>query len=152
MGVTPDHEHWMGLALEQADLAARRGEAPIGAVLVQDGRLLAAAHNRCIAAHDATAHAEIEVVRAAGAAIGNYRLGGSILYVTLEPCVMCAGAVVNGRVGTLVYGADDARAGAAGSVCNILETPFLNHRCAVVRGVRGDECRARLIEFFARRR
>ncbi len=149
----PDgHAAWMRRALAEAERASRIGEVPVGALVVMGDRLLAAASNSCVGDHDASAHAEINALRAAGAALGNYRLPGAILYVTLEPCIMCAGAAVNARVDTVVYGCADPDAGAAGSVANILQTPFLNHRCDVVAGVLEEECRALLRDFFQERR
>lgn len=152
MGELKTHEHWMRRALDEAERAGRGGEVPVGAVLVGGGRVLGAAGNSCIRDHDPTAHAEIAVLRLAGAALGNYRLSGTTLYVTLEPCVMCAGALINARVDRVVFGCADSEAGAAGSVANILQTPFLNHRCRVLGGVLKESCRAILAEFFDERR
>jgi tRNA(adenine34) deaminase len=146
------HEGFMRLALDEARCASSAGEVPVGAVLVLGDVVLAKAANRCIGDHDPSAHAEINALRAAGVATSNYRLAGSTLYVTLEPCVMCAGAIVNARVATVVFGCPDPDAGAAGSVANLLDTPFLNHRCDVVSGVLEDPCRALLKEFFQQRR
>lgn len=146
------HERWMRRALDEAGRSGRTGEVPVGAVLVGGGRVLAAAGNSCIRDSDPTAHAEIAVLRLAGAALGNYRLSGTTLYVTLEPCVMCAGALVNARVDRVVFGCADPEAGAAGSIANILQTPFLNHRCRVLSGVLEEPCRAILADFFDDRR
>ena len=142
----------MGLALEQARLAALAGEVPVGAVLVHRGRVLAQARNRCIEAHDPSAHAEIGALRAAGAALGNYRLKDCTLYVTLEPCAMCAGAMHHARIGRLVFGAHDPRTGAAGSVLDLFSSPGFNHRIEVQGGVRAAECSELLQAFFQSRR
>ncbi|HEY9147784.1 MAG TPA: tRNA adenosine(34) deaminase TadA [Gammaproteobacteria bacterium] len=144
--------HWMRRALEQAQLAAREGEVPVGAVLVKDGQLVTAERNRPITDHDPTAHAEIRLLRAAGKALQNYRLGGTTLYVTLEPCPMCAGAIVHARVARVVFAAPDPRTGAAGSVYNILQSNELNHRCEVESGVLRAESAALLRDFFRARR
>ena len=142
----------MGLALEQARKAAAHGEVPVGAVLVgADGSVLARAHNEPIAQSDPTAHAEILALRRGGAALANYRLGGAVLVVTLEPCLMCTGALAHSRVAGLVYGAADARAGAVTSCCDGLDAPFLNHKVWHMGGVRSDECAALLVDFFRRR-
>ena len=145
-------ETFMRAALEQARAAAAAGEVPVGAVLVHAGGILAAAGNQPIASHDPTAHAEVAVLRAAGHALGSYRLTGTTLYVTLEPCVMCAAALVHARVQRLVFGAWDARAGGAGSLINIFALPMLNHRVDVFGGVLMQECAALLQGFFMQRR
>ena len=147
-----DDEHWMGLALEEAARAARAGEVPIGAAVVLDGRLLASGHNAPIARHDPTAHAEIVALREAARGAGNYRLPGATLYATIEPCVMCCGAAVHARIARLVYGADDAKAGAVRSIHRLLDDARLNHRIEVIAGVRAAECGARLSEFFRAKR
>ncbi|MCW8918673.1 MAG: tRNA adenosine(34) deaminase TadA [Gammaproteobacteria bacterium] len=144
--------HWMRHALELATLAAREGEVPVGAVLVRDGGLIAEGRNSPIAGHDPTAHAEIQVLRAAGKALNNYRLGGTTLYVTLEPCPMCAGAIIHARVQRVVFAAPDPRTGAAGSIYNILQSNELNHRCEVDGGVLARESGALLRDFFRSRR
>ncbi|MBJ7421156.1 MAG: nucleoside deaminase, partial [Rhodoferax sp.] len=131
----PDDANWMRLALEQAALAAQAGEVPVGAVVVQNGRLIASGHNRCIADSDPTAHAEVVALRAAAMAIGNYRLKDCTLYVTLEPCAMCSGALINARLQSVVFGASDARAGAAGSVLDIFAVGALNHHTRVQGGM-----------------
>jgi tRNA(adenine34) deaminase len=141
-------QRWMSLALELARQAAERGEVPVGAVLVHEGGVLGEGYNQPITARDPTAHAEIVALRAAAARGGNYRLPGSVLYVTLEPCPMCAGALVHARVSRVVYGATDPRAGAAGSVVDLLNHPALNHRAEVRGGVYEAECAALLREFF----
>jgi tRNA(adenine34) deaminase len=146
------HEHGMDFALEQARLAEQHGDVPIGAAILRDGELLAAAGNEREARHDPTAHAEILAIRAAAAALGGWRLPGTVLYVTLEPCAMCAGAIVLARIPTVVFGTPDPKAGAAGSVLDVLAEPALNHRPEVIGGVRQQECAALLTEFFAARR
>ena len=143
---------FMRAALEQARAAAARGEVPVGAVLVRDEAIIAAGHNAPIASHDPTAHAEIAVLRAAGSELGSYRLTNTTLYVTLEPCVMCASAMVHARVRRLVFGAWDPRAGGAGSIINVFALPGLNHRVDVFGGVLVEECAALLQKFFVQRR
>ena len=145
-------EYWLTQALQLAARAEAEGEVPVGAVLVRDDACLAEGWNRPIALHDPTAHAEIMALRAGAQRIGNYRLTGTTLYVTLEPCAMCAGAIVHARVQRVVYGAYDPRAGAAGSVFDILRAPGLNHRVEVQAGVMADECEQRLKAFFRERR
>jgi len=142
----------MLLALGEARQAAEAGEVPVGAVVVLAGRVLARGHNRPIALHDPTAHAEILALREAARELGNYRLTGATLYVTIEPCVMCCGAAVHARIARLVYGADDAKAGAVRSVHRLLDDARLNHRVEVTAGVRAAECGARLSEFFRAKR
>ncbi len=142
----------MRLALEQAHSARVQGEVPVGAVLVHEGRVVASGCNRPIAACDPTAHAEIEALRDGAQALRSYRLTGSILYVTLEPCLMCAAAIVHARVQRLVFGAWDPRAGAAGSMLDAFTLPGMNHRVDVFGGVLDDECGALLKTFFAERR
>ena len=145
-------DRWMGVALDEARLAAREGEVPVGAVVVHEGELLARDHNRSIQRSDPTAHAEILVLRRAGELLSNYRLNGTSLYVTLEPCAMCAGALVWARVGRLVYAASDLKAGAVSSRVDLLEPGLFNHSPEVVAGVREAEARQLLQEFFARLR
>lgn len=147
-----EDEKWMREALEQARRAEVEGEVPVGAVLVKDGARVAAGWNRPISDRDPTAHAEVTVLRAAAKALGNYRLNDTTLYVTLEPCVMCAGALVHARVARLVYGAADPKVGAAGSVFNVVQAPALNHRLEVTGGVLAEECGAMLKDFFRRKR
>ena len=143
----------MRRALLEADAAAAHHDVPVGAVLVDAaGQLVATGHNRRELNNDATAHAEIEVLRAAAAKLPSWRLDGMTLYVTLEPCVMCAGALVNARLSRLVYGARDAKAGGVDSLFVIGRDPRLNHRFTIVSGVLGDECAERLTGFFAARR
>lgn len=143
---------WMRQALALAEKAERMGEVPVGALVVHEDRVLGAGFNTVIADSDPTAHAEIVALRAASRNLGNYRLPGTTLYVTLEPCSMCAGALVNARVARVVYGADDLRAGAHHSVFKVLDNPTLNHRCDVTRGVMADDCAELLRAFFRRRR
>ena len=145
-------ERFMRRAVELAREAAAAGEVPVGALVVRDGEILAEGFNRPISTHDPTAHAEMVALRAAAARIDNYRLPGTTLYVTLEPCAMCAGAMVHARVQRLVYAATDPRAGASGSVFNVVQNPALNHRLEVTPGVLGDECAALLRNFFVARR
>src|SRR3954453_22046746 len=142
---------FMRLALKAARGAAAAGELPVGAVLVQGDAILAVGANRPIAAHDPTAHAEIEALRAGGKALGGYRLNGTTLYVTLEPCVMCASAIVHARVSRVVFGAWDPKAGAAGSTVDVFAMPHLNHRVDVFGGVLMEECAKTLGDFFAAR-
>jgi tRNA(adenine34) deaminase len=145
-------EQFMRRAVELARAAEAAGEVPVGAVIVREGRIIAEGSNRPIGARDPTAHAEMVALRAAAAASDSYRLTGTTLYVTLEPCAMCAGAMVHARVQRLVFAATDPRAGAAGSVFNIVQHPALNHRIDCEGGVLADECGAMLRDFFAARR
>ena len=142
----------MAEALREADAAGARGEVPVGAVVVRDDRVLGRAGNASIAAHDPTAHAEVGALRAAAAALGNYRLTGATLYVTIEPCVMCMGAALHARIARLVYGCADPKGGAAGSLFDLAADPRLNHCIAVTTGVEAEACRQRLQEFFRARR
>ena len=142
----------MRVALGHAAAAGARGEVPVGAVLVRDADIIATGGNAPIASHDPTAHAEIEALRAGGRALGSYRLTDTTLYVTLEPCVMCAAAIVHARVRRLVFGAWDPRAGAAGSITDVFALPQLNHRVDVFGGVLMEECAQLLQRFFAERR
>jgi tRNA(adenine34) deaminase len=151
-GTAGRDEAFMGLALEQARLARSAGEVPVGAVLVRSDEVIAVGANRPIVSHDPTAHAEIEVLRAAGRSLASYRLTDTTLYVTLEPCVMCASAIVHARVRRLVFGAWDPRAGGAGSITDVFALAGLNHRVDVFGGVLMDECAQLLQEFFAQRR
>src|SRR5688572_30348627 len=143
---------FMRLALEAARDAEAAGEVPVGAVLVQGETILATGANRPISTHDPCAHAEIEALRAGGMSAGSYRLNGTTLYVTLEPCAMCAAAIVHARVSRLVFGAWDPKAGAAGSTINIFTLPSMNHRVDVFGGVLMEECAGLLSAFFASRR
>ena len=142
----------MRAALEQAVEAAAAGEIPVGAVVVIGGELIAAGQNRSIRDSDPSAHAEVVALRTAGSAISNYRLTGATLYVTLEPCPMCIGAIVQARVARVVFGAYDPKAGAAGSAVDLSDSPAFNHRFEVLGGVLADECGAVLKEFFSARR
>jgi len=143
---------YMRLALEQARAAATAGEVPVGAVLVMGDRIIARAANRTIADCDPTAHAEIIALREAARELGNYRLGGATLYVTIEPCSMCAGAMVQARIARLMYGCDDPKGGAVRSCFAVLDHPMLNHRVEVTSGVLAEECAAAIQAFFAARR
>jgi len=143
---------FMSRALELARAAEAAGEVPVGAVIVSDGAIVAEGSNRPILSCDPTAHAEVVALRAAGQALGTYRLAGTTLYVTLEPCAMCASAMVHARVKRLVFGATDPRAGAAGSVFNVVQHPALNHRLECTGGVLAEECGTLLRNFFVARR
>jgi tRNA(adenine34) deaminase len=149
---TSQDEMFMARALDLARSAAARGEVPVGAVVVRDGQIIGEGANGPIGSHDPTAHAEILALRRAGAAVGNYRLPGATLYVTLEPCTMCAGAMVHARVERLVFGAPDPKSGAAGGVFDIVRSPRLNHRLEVTGGVLGEACGELLRAFFRDRR
>lgn len=143
---------FMRQALHEARAVAQAGEVPVGAVLVSDGRAVASAGNQTIRDCDPTAHAEIVVLRAAAKMLGNYRLAGTTLYVTVEPCAMCAGAMVQARIDRLVYGCDDPKGGAVRSCLEVLSHPKLNHRVEVTPGVLAGECSAAIQAFFAARR
>ena len=145
-------EGFMRRALELAAEGAGRGEVPVGAVLVIDGKIVGEGFNRPLGSFDPTAHAEIEALRAAAASLGNYRLTGSTLYVTLEPCTMCAGALVHARVARLVYGAAEPRSGAVVSSAQVLDNPALNHRVSITAGVLGEAAATLLRDFFRARR
>jgi tRNA(adenine34) deaminase len=145
-------ERFMRAALDQAREARARGEVPVGAVVVRDGEILGAGFNQPIGAHDPTAHAEIVAMRAAAARIGNYRLPGADLYVTIEPCQMCVGAMVHARIARVFYGAAEPKAGALGSAMRAHEHPSLNHRLEAIGGVLEGECRAIIQAFFQLRR
>jgi len=142
----------MQAALAQARLAAEAGEVPIGAVVAREGAIVARGQNRVLRDVDPTAHAEIVAIRAAAVALGNYRLDGCTLYVTLEPCAMCAGAMIHARLDRLVFAAADPKAGAAGSVLSVLNHPQLNHQMEVEQGILGDEAAELLRSFFRERR
>lgn len=146
------HQHYMRLAIQQAEAAAEVDEVPVGAVIVHQGRLVAAAHNQRESLRDPTAHAEMLAITQAAEAIGGWRLTDCALYVTLEPCPMCAGAIVNARIPLVVFGASDPKAGAVCSLYSLLEDPRLNHRCQVVPGVLGPECGELLTRFFQHQR
>jgi tRNA(adenine34) deaminase len=154
-GLLTEHEQdvfWMQQALVLADYAEQQGEVPVGAVLVKAGRLVSFGFNASIAEQDPSAHAEVMALRAAGKVLQNYRLPDTTLYVTLEPCAMCATALVHARVTRLVYGAPDPRTGAAGSILNLVQHPSLNHRLQVCAGVLQAECSLRLRRFFKNKR
>jgi tRNA(adenine34) deaminase len=148
----PGDQHFMRLALREAQRALEHDDVPIGAVVVREGEVIGAAHNERELRADPTAHAEVLALREASRALGSWRVLESVLYVTLEPCAMCAGAIVLGRVPRVVYGCTDPKAGAAGSVLDVLGEPRLNHRPEVSGGLLAGECAALLHEFFASRR
>ena len=143
---------FMGIALDEARAALEHGDVPVGAVVVRDGHVIARRHNEREAAQDPTAHAEVLALRDAAAAVGHWRLTGCTLYVTLEPCVMCAGALINARVDRLVYGAADLKGGATASLYNVCADPRLNHNPAVTHGVQAAEAATLLTSFFADQR
>jgi tRNA(adenine34) deaminase len=147
--VAVDDAAWMREALVEAERALAHGDVPVGAVAVRDGKIVGRGHNRKEADRDPTAHAEMIALREAARALGGWRLVGVTLYCTLEPCPMCAGAMVSARLPRLVYGADDPKAGAVGSVVELLRDPRFNHRVAVTRGVLAEEAQALLERFFA---
>jgi tRNA(adenine34) deaminase len=152
MPAFPDAERWMRVAIAEAQAALEHDDVPIGAVVVRGGEVVAAAHNERERRQDPTAHAEILALQAAAAATGSWRVLDTVLYVTLEPCAMCAGAIVLARVPRVVFGCPDPKAGAAGSVLDVLAEPRLNHRPAVTGGVLAAECTALLTTFFSARR
>lgn len=152
MIVAASDETWMRRALALARRARDAGEVPVGALLVVDGKVAGEGWNRPIAAADATSHAETEAIRAACRELRNYRLAGATLYVTLEPCAMCIGAIFHARIARVVFGAPDPKTGAAGSVINLFAEPKLNHHASVEGGLLADECAALLREFFAAKR
>lgn len=143
---------WMEQALEQARMAAQAGEVPVGALVIKDGKILGVGHNRNLLDSDPTAHAEIVALRQAAATIGNHRLTGCEMFVTIEPCAMCAGAMIHARIARLVYGASDPKAGAAGSVLEVLNHPQLNHQMKLTPGVLAQRCSEILQEFFRAKR
>ena len=147
-----NHELWMRVALEESDAALANGEMPIGAIVVAGDRIIGRGHNGSIRSSDPTGHAEVMALRDAGARVKNYRLSETIMYVTLEPCPMCAGALLHARVGNLVFGARDPEVGAAGSAMNLLESPLANHRCQVIAGILEADCCSRLKDFIQQRR
>ena len=150
--LTDNDAAWMQLALEQARLALATGEVPVGAVVIKDGQLVGSGFNRNLVDRDPTAHAEIVALRKAAACLGNHRLPGCTLVCTIEPCAMCAGAMIHARISRLVYGAADPKAGAAGSVLEITSHPRLNHQIQVTPGVLAEQCSELLKAFFAERR
>ncbi len=146
------HEQWMRLALEQAEYALRADEVPVGAVIVHAGRVIAAAHNQRETLHDPTAHAEMIAITQAAEALSSWRLDDCALYVTLEPCPMCAGAIVQARIPLVVYGAADPKAGAVASLYQLLTDERLNHRCEVLQGFLAEPCGEILSRFFQEKR
>lgn len=143
---------WMKLALEEAKAAAASGEVPVGALVISHGQIVGRGNNRNLRANDPTAHAEIVALRDAAARIGNHRLSGCTLYATIEPCAMCAGAMIHARIARLVYGAHDPKAGAAGSVLEVINHPRLNHKMDITTGILEEPCAELLREFFQERR
>ena len=148
----PRDEYFMRLALREAERALEHDDVPVGAVVVHEGEVVGAGHNERELRQDPTAHAEMLALREAAAHLRSWRLLGTVLYVTLEPCVQCAGAIVLGRIPRVVYGARDPKAGAAGSVLDVLSEPRLNHRPEVAAGLLAEECSAVLVDFFRTRR
>lgn len=144
--------HFMGLALEQAKLSALMGEIPVGAVIVSDGKIIASAHNTCIADCNVSRHAEINALAQAGSKIQNYRLDGCDIYITLEPCAMCASALIQARIRRVIYGAAEPKTGAAGSIVNLFADKRLNTHTAIRGGILQEECRAVLSRFFQNKR
>jgi tRNA(adenine34) deaminase len=148
----PRDEYWMRIAIREAERALAHDDVPVGAVVVHEGELIGAGHNERELRQDPTAHAEVIAIREAAAHLGSWRLLDTVLYVTLEPCAQCAGSIVLGRVPRVVFGTVDPKAGAAGSVLDILGEPRLNHRPEVAGGLLADECAALLLDFFRSRR
>ena len=145
-------EKWMKIALEEAIKAEKEGEVPVGAILVKDDKLIAKAHNQPILKNDATAHAEIQLIRLGGKKLQNYRLNGSMVYVTLEPCLMCLSAMMHARISRIVYGAHDKKTGAYGFGENLIAANFFNHKIDLVGGVLENKCSDLLTQFFISRR
>ena len=145
-------EEWMALAIEQAKLAEKMNEVPVGAVLVQDDQLIASAHNQPISNNDPTAHAEIQLLRAAGKQLKNYRLPNTTLYVTLEPCTMCLGAMIHARISRVVFGAYDQKTGVCGSCTDLSTSQCFNHSIRIESGVLANDCKQLLQQFFKNRR
>ena len=145
-------ERWMRLALEQAKQSESEGEVPVGAVVVIDDKVIGQGRNQSLGFHDPSAHAEIMAMREAGKNLSNYRIPGSTLYVTLEPCMMCAGAILHARIERVVFGARDEKTGAVGSIANLLENPLANHRCRVTAGILPEQSLLLLANFFQQRR
>jgi tRNA(adenine34) deaminase len=146
------HDHYMRLALAEAEAALAENEVPVGAVIVQGERIIGAAHNQREMLHDPTAHAEMIAITQAASSVNDWRLEGCTLYVTLEPCIMCCGAILQARIPTVVYGATDSKAGAAGTLYHLLSDVRLNHRCQVVPGTLAGQCGALLTSFFQAQR
>ncbi|BCE01424.1 tRNA adenosine(34) deaminase TadA [Marinicellulosiphila megalodicopiae] len=151
MGIKPD-QHWMRFALEQAHLAAIEGEVPIGAVMVYKNEIIAKGFNQCVAKNNAMLHAEVVVIEQACKVLNNYRLNQCTLYVTLEPCMMCCGALVQSRIARVVYGAKESKTGCVHSHLNLLEQSFLNHKILITSDVLKDECQNIMIDFFSKKR
>lgn len=151
MGISTD-EKWMMLAISQAKLAQKQGEIPVGAVLVQNHKLIATAHNQPISTNDPTAHAEIQLLRGAGKILSNYRLPDTTLYVTLEPCTMCFGAMIHARISRVVFAAYDEKTGVCGSCANLSHSSFFNHSIKIKGGVLADKCKDLLQNFFQSKR
>ena len=147
-----EDQKWMNLALKQARIAEEIGEVPVGAILIKDGLIIARAHNQSISTNDATAHAEIQLIRAAGEELKNYRLTGTSLYVTLEPCAMCLGAIMHARIKRIVFGAHDPKTGVCGSSENLIEASCFNHKIDLAGGVLENESKRLLKNFFISRR
>jgi len=147
-----EDEKWMKIAISEANLAINQGEIPVGAILIQDGKLIAKAHNKPILNHDPTAHAEVEVLRKAGKKLKNYRLARSTLYVTLEPCIMCLGAIMHARIERIVFGASDPKTGVCGSKTDLTSESFFTHKVKVDGGVLEEENKKILQSFFKSRR
>lgn len=152
MMFTESDHRWMQQALELAGQAEQHNEVPVGAILVLDNEIIGVGFNQSISSNDPTGHAEIQALRAGAEQLGNYRIPNATLYVTLEPCMMCAGAMVHARIGRLVYGAPDPKTGAVASVARLLDQSYLNHQVAYEGGLMAKECGAILSEFFRRRR
>jgi tRNA(adenine34) deaminase len=152
MSLNPSPESFMDMAIREAQTAAEAGEVPVGAVIVHGSRVIGRAHNQVELLKDPTAHAETIAITQAASALGDWRLTDTVLYVTKEPCAMCAGAIVLARIPEIVFGVPDPLRGGAGSVFNITHHPQLNHRCRVLQGIREAECKALLQEFFRRQR
>jgi tRNA(adenine34) deaminase len=152
MSINEQDQRYMQVAIDQAEIARQNGDVPVGAVIVRQGRLIAKAYNQRQQLNDPTAHAEIIALTQAAEAVGSWRLEGCTIYVTLEPCTMCAGALVLARIDRLVYGCEDPKAGACGSLYNIVQDERLNHQLEVTSGIMEDECRRQLQEFFTNRR
>ena len=147
-----EDEKWMQIAIQEAIKAEKENEVPVGAVLIKDGLIIAKAHNQPISTNDATAHAEIQLIRAAGKIQENYRLTGASLYVTLEPCAMCLGAIMHARIKRIIYGAYDSKTGACGSSENLIHANCFNHKVDLASGVLENECKQLLKNFFISRR
>jgi len=146
------HEYFMGIAVQQALLAKQKGEVPVGAVVVKHNEIIGQGHNQCITQHDPSLHAEMVAIRQASLTLSNYRLPDTTLYVTLEPCAMCAGLIIHSRIKTLVFATSDSKTGAAGSVINVLEHDKFNHNVELKQGYLGKECSHMLSSFFKERR